>query len=97
MKGITEIAINPLEIGFMMRAARRINYKPQTKFIPLAVAKEVQITKEYVINEYRAMKKPRQRIPIHVSTSSMNTGDYPVISNARLVYSSKQKRLNSQR
>jgi len=86
-----EIALNPLEIGFMHRAAKRIGYRPKTKFIPLAEVRVEKITETFSVPVYRGMKAKKRRIPIIVPGAGLGSGDFGVIPSATLVYSRSQR------
>ena len=86
-----EIAINPLEIGFMHRAAQRIGYRPKTKFITIAEVREMKVTETFSVPVYRGVKQKRKRISIIMPVIGLNSGDFGVIPKATLVYSRSQR------
>ena len=91
--------VNALELSWWKKTAERvygrsINFKEGDRYIPLEKVKDVELVEGKILTEYRALNgyldKPKKKLRKRIE--SIHTSCVSTIPNARLAYSSAQKR-----
>ena len=91
--------VNTLELSWWKKTAERvygrtIAHKEGNRYIPLEKVKDIQLVEGKILTEYRALKgyldKPKKKLRKRIQ--SIHTSCRSTIPNARLAYSSAEKR-----